>query len=65
MLLQIGKFDGLTQNIICYTIWLTSGARYPGVPSGRIEANLINWSVGSFILSPGTVPDESKSPSLT
>ena len=44
---------------------ITSGARYPGVPNGRMEANLIIWSVGSFIPSPGTVPAESKSPSLT
>jgi len=44
---------------------ITSGARYPGVPSGRMEANFIIWSVGSFIPSPDTVPAESKSPSLT
>jgi len=44
---------------------ITSGAWYPGVPSGRMEANLIIWSVGSFMPSPGTVLKESKSPSLT
>ena len=33
--------------------------------SGRMLANLITWSVGSVMPSPGTVPAESKSPSLT